>query len=141
MASFGREWGGSVGRPIAVRCQGHKLRLGTKLLLQTGDPVSRVETVLGKDYRTHGAMGWCQQDPCLWHSYKRAGCVVDVLVTNDDFSRANLPKKSWSVSLSKVWAIELRRPADCGVFPLENSAGMPMTFTEWIRQLDGTDLR
>lgn len=38
-----------------------------------------------------------------------------------------------------VW--EDSRGADCGVFPLENSAGMPMTFTEWIGQLDGTHLR
>lgn len=93
-----------------VRCQGHKLRLGTKLVLQTGDPVRRAETVLGNDYRTHGAMGWCHQDPCLWHSYKRAGCVIDLLVSNDNFIRSNLPQQAWPVSLSKVWAVELRRP-------------------------------
>lgn len=92
-----------------VRCQGRELRLASRLLLKSGDSIRRLQTMLGRPDDTSGAMGWCTEDPCYWNHYKRAGAVVSVLVSNDDFIRRKFPKRWWPESLGKVWAVELRR--------------------------------
>lgn len=108
--SYGHEMVFAYPGKGVVRCEGRKLRLGSKLLLQTGDPVARLKAILGTDYKVRGALGDCYQDPCYWFYYRRPNCVIGVLVSNDDFIRECMPKQAWEESLSKVWAVELRRP-------------------------------
>lgn len=107
--SYGQEMVFAYPGKGVVRCEGRKLRLGSRLLLQTGDSTDRLKTILGTDYKVRGAMGDCTQDPCYWYFFRRPNCVISVLVSNDDYIRECMPKVARE-RLSKVWAVELHRP-------------------------------